>query len=365
MAAGMAACRASPFIPRFSVSALALLLTLLLTGVAAAESLVRRAAIGEPQTLDPQLWTYGQDGNIAQDLFQGLTTLDPAANVVPGQAESWSISPDGRTYTFKLRRNLQWSDGRPLTSADFLWSFRRLFDPATASPAVALLYVIRNARDVNRGAKPVTALGVRAPDPHTLMLELEHPAPYLLDLLVHRAFPVPRHVVEKHGRAWTRPQHIVSNGAFVFGEWRPGSHIRLLRNPRFHAADSVRLDAIHHVPIEDPKNAVVRYRAGELDVAVVLPSDQIDELRRNFGTQLRLVTQVGLEYLAFNTRRGATADPRVRRALSMAIDRELIVARITRAGEPAAWCLVPLGVLNYPQRGCADFAAQPQAQRRA
>lgn len=363
MAAGMAACRASPFIPRFSVSALALLLTLLLTGVAAAESLVRRAAIGEPQTLDPQLWTYGQDGNIAQDLFQGLTTLDPAANVVPGQAESWSISPDGRTYTFKLRRNLQWSDGRPLTSADFLWSFRRLFDPATASPAVSLLYVIRNARDVNRGAKPVTALGVRAPDPHTLMLELEHPAPYLLDLLVHRAFPVPRHVVEKHGRAWTRPQHIVSNGAFVFGEWRPGSHIRLLRNPRFHAADSVRLDAIHHVPIEDPKNAVVRYRAGELDVAVVLPSDQIDELRRNFGTQLRLVTQIGLEYLAFNTRRGATADPRVRRALSMAIDRELIVARITRAGEPAAWCLVPLGVLNYPQRGCADFAAQPQAQR--
>jgi oligopeptide transport system substrate-binding protein len=117
------------------------------------------------------------------------------------------------------------------------------------------------------------------------------------------------------------------------------------------------------VPIEDPKNAVVRYRAGELDVAVVLPSDQIDELRRNFGTQLRLVTQIGLEYLAFNTRRGATADPRVRRALSMAIDRELIVARITRAGEPAAWCLVPLGVLNYPQRGCADFAAQPQAQR--
>lgn len=339
-------------------------LSLLVASVnAGAESLVRRSATGEPQTLDPQLWTYGQDGNIAQDLFQGLTTLDPRADVVPGQAESWTISPDGRTYTFKLRRNLQWSDGRSITSADFLWSFRRLFDPATASPAVALLYVIRNGKDVNRGVKPVTALGVTAPDPYSLVLELEHPAPYLLDLLVHRAFPVPRHVVEKHGREWTRPQNIVSNGAFKFGEWRPGSHVRLVRNPRFHAASSVRLDAIHHVPIEDPKSAVVRYRAGELDVAVMLPSDQIDDLRRNFRDQLRLVTQIGLEYLAFNTRRGATADVRVRRALSMAIDRDLIVARITRAGEPPAWCMVPLGVVNYPQRGCADFASQPQAQR--
>lgn len=339
-------------------------LSLLVASVnAGAESLVRRSATGEPQTLDPQLWTYGQDGNIAQDLFQGLTTLDPRADVVPGQAESWTISPDGRTYTFKLRRNLQWSDGRSITSADFLWSFRRLFDPATASPAVALLYVIRNGKDVNRGVKPVTALGVTAPDPYSLVLELEHPAPYLLDLLVHRAFPVPRHVVEKHGREWTRPQNIVSNGAFKFGEWRPGSHVRLVRNPRFHAASSVRLDAIHHVPIEDPKSAVVRYRAGELDVAVMLPSDQIDDLRRNFRDQLRLVTQIGLEYLAFNTRRGATADVRVRRALSMAIDRDLIVARITRAGEPPAWCMVPLGVVNYPQRGCADFAGQPQAQR--
>jgi ABC-type oligopeptide transport system substrate-binding subunit len=330
---------------------------------ASAESLARRSATGEPQTLDPQLWAYGQDGNIAQDLFQGLTTLDPRADVVPGQAESWAISPDGRTYTFKLRRNLQWSDGRAISSADFLWSFRRLFDPSTASPAVALLYVIRNGKDVNRGAKPVSTLGVTAPDPYTLVLELEHPAPYLLDLLVHRAFPVPRHVIEKHGREWTRPQNIVSNGAFRFGEWRPGSHVRLVRNPRFHAAASVRLDAIHHVPIEDPKSAVVRYRAGELDVAVTLPSDQIDDLRRNFRDQLRLVTQIGLEYLAFNTRRGATADVRVRRALSMAIDRDLIVARITRAGEPPAWCMVPLGVVNYPQRGCADFAGQPQAQR--
>ena len=324
---------------------------------AEANSVVRRSSTGELQTLDPQTWTYGQDGNIAQDLFQGLTTLDPAANTIPGQAKSWTVSPDGKRYTFTLRDNLRWSDGRPLTSEDFLWSFRRLFDPKTAAPAVSLLYVIRNGRAVNTGALPVTALGVSAPNRGTVIVDLEHPAPYLADLLVHRAFPVPRHVIEKHGKQWTRPENIVSNGAFVFGEWRPGSHVRLDRNPRFHDAARVRLDSIYHIPIEDPKTALTRYRAGELDVLVTLPSEQLTELKANYGSQLRLVRQIGLEYLAFNTRRGATADVRVRRALSMAIDREMLVQRVTRADEPPAYCVVPEGVIHYPRRGCADFAS--------
>ena len=324
---------------------------------AEANSVVRRSSTGELQTLDPQTWTYGQDGNIAQDLFQGLTTLDPAASTIPGQAKSWTVSPDGKRYTFTLRDNLRWSDGRPLTSEDFLWSFRRLFDPKTAAPAVSLLYVIRNGRAVNTGALPVTALGVSAPNRGTVVVDLEHPAPYLADLLVHRAFPVPRHVIEKHGKQWTRPENIVSNGAFVFGEWRPGSHVRLDRNPRFHDAASVRLDSIYHIPIEDPKTALTRYRAGELDVLVTLPSEQLTDLKASYGSELRLVRQIGLEYLAFNTRRGATADVRVRRALSMAIDRELLVQRVTRAGEPPAYCVVPEGVIHYPRRGCADFAS--------
>jgi oligopeptide transport system substrate-binding protein len=329
----------------------------------ASEQVIRRSTTGEPQSLDPQIWTYGQDGNIAQDLFQGLTTLDPDANTVPGQAESWTVSSDGREYRFRLRAGLRWSDGTPLSSEDFLWSFRRLFDPRTASPAVSLLYVIRNGRRVNTGELPVNALGVRAPDPQIVIIELEHPAPYLLDLLVHRAFPVPRHVVERYGREWTRPENIVSNGPFLLDEWRPSSHVRLKKNPRFHAASSVKLEAIYHVPVEDPSRGVVRYRAGELDILVTLPSEQLNQLRKDFGAQLRLREQIGLEYLAFNTRRGPTADPRVRRALSMAIDRERIVERITRAGEPPAYCLVPLGVVNYPARGCADFERWSMQER--
>jgi oligopeptide transport system substrate-binding protein len=330
---------------------------------ATAEQLLRRSSTGEPQTLDPQLWLYGQDGNLAQDMFQGLTTVDAAARTIPGLAESWTVSPDGRRYVFRLRTGLQWSDGKTLDSGDFLYSFRRLFDPATASPSAALLYVIRNARLVNTGKLPVTALGVSAPDPRSFVIELEHPAPYLTELLVHRAFPVPRHVVDRYGRAWTRAGNFVSNGPFTLGEWRPGQFVRLIRNPRFHDAKNVRLDAVLHIPIEDPRAALVRYRAGELDIAISLPSDLIDELRRDFGRELHLVRQIGLEYLAFNTQRAPLDDVRVRRALSMAVDRQMLGARVLRAGEPAAYCLVPPGVRDYPQGGCADFASWPQARR--
>ncbi len=330
---------------------------------AAPERALRRSSTGEPSTLDPQLWTFGQDGNLAQDLFQGLTTLDAAARPVPGQAQSWTVSPDGRRYTFTLHPGLAWSDGVPIDSATFLWSLRRLFDPRTAAPSASLLYVIRNAREVNTGALPPERLGVTAPNPRTVVIELTQPAPYLLDLLVHRAFPVPRHAIEQWGREWTRAGRIVSNGAFVLGEWRPGSHVKLLRNPRFHEASQVRLDAIYHVPVEDPSAALRRYRAGELDIVVSVPSDQLAMARREFGSQLHLVQQIGLEYLAFNSRRGPTADPRVRRALSMAVEREVLSKRLLQAGEPAAFCVVPPGVVNYPERGCADFATWPAARR--
>lgn len=324
---------------------------------------MRRSSTGEVQTLDPQLWVYGQDGNVAQDIFHGLTTVDAAARVVPGSAASWVVSADGKRYTFKLRRGLQWSDGTPISSADFLYSFRRLFDPTSAAPSASLLYVIESGRDVNTGKRPVTDLGVFTPDANTVEIRLEHPAPYLLDLLVHRAFPVPKHAVERWGRDWTRPDRIVSNGPFVVSEWRPNAYVKLLKNPRFHAAADVKLAGVLHIPVEDPRAALARYRAGALDVAVSLPSDLIADLRREYGPQLRLTQQIGLEYLAFNTRRAPTNDARVRRALSMAIDRDALSKSILKAGEPPAYCLVPPGVEHYPMRGCADFAALAQAAR--
>ena len=142
-------------------------------------------------------------------------------------------------------------------------------------------------------------------------------------------------------------------------EWRVGSYVKLLRNPRFHEAALVKLDAVYHIPVEDPSAALRRYRAGELDVAVSLPSEQMDQLRAEYGSQLHRVQQIGLEYYVFNVRRAPFNDVRVRRALSMAIERPVIGEKILKAGEPAAYCLVPPGVVNYPLGGCADFAPWP------
>lgn len=326
---------------------------------AAGEVALRRQSLGDPQTMDPQLWVYGQDGNLAQDMFQGLTTVDVHANAVPGQARSWDVSADGKTYTFKLRRGLQWSDGRPLDSRDFLWSMHRLFDPRTASPSASLLYVIRNARAVNTGKKSVTELGVRTPDAHTVVFELEHPAPYFIDLIVHRAFPVPRHVIEKFGRDWTRAGNHVSNGAFKLGEWRPNAFVKLVRNPTFHEASTVKLDAVYHIPIEDPNIALTRFRAGQLDIVVSVPSDKLDDARRDFPQELHLYQQIGLEYYVINTRRPPFNDARVRRALSLAVDRDTLTRLVLRAGEKPAYCVVPPGVKNYQSQQCLEKKSLP------
>ncbi len=314
---------------------------------AGAEVALRRQSLGDPQTLDPQLWVYGQDGNLAQDLFQSLTTVDPAANTVPGQAESWQLSADGKTYTFRLRPGLRWSDDHKLDSEDFLWSFHRLFDPKTAAPSASLLYVIRNARAINTGKMAVDRLGVRTPDARTVIIELEHPAPYFTDILVHRAFPVPRHVIEKFGRDWTRPGNHVSNGAFKLAAWRLNAYVKLVRNPLFHEAATVKLDAVYHIPIEDPNTALTRFRAGELDIVVSLPSEKIDDARRDFAQELHLFQQIGLEYYVINTKRAPFTDPRVRRALSLAVDRDTLTRLVLRAGERPAYCVVPPGVVNY------------------
>jgi oligopeptide transport system substrate-binding protein len=231
-----------------------------------------------------------------------------------------------------------------------------------------LLYVIRNARAVNTGRLGVEQLGVRAPDKRTVIVELEHPAPYFTEILVHRAFPVPRHVIEQHGRDWTRAGKLVSNGAFTLAEWRPNAHVKLQRNPRFHEAHTVRLDAVYHIPVEDPNVALTRFRAGELDIVVSLPSERIDDLRRDFKRELHLVPQIGLEYYAINTTRPPFNDVRVRRALSLAIDRDRLTRLVLRAGERTAFCVVPPGVVNYEPQRCgatAPTAAGAAANARA
>ncbi len=324
---------------------------------------VRRSGIGDASTLDPHRWVDGWEGNIVMDLFQGLTTLDAAANVVPGIARSWQVSKDGKTYTFQLREDARWSDGVPVTAGDVVFSFRRILDPQTASPAAALLYLIKNGQAINSGSMTADKLGVTAGDATTVIIELTEPAPYFPELIVHRGLLAPRHVIERHGDRWARPATMVSNGAFMLDEWIPQVHVRLVRNPLFHSAGEVRLEVMYHMPSEDLSTGLKQYRAGEIDILSVIPPGRLQWVKDNLPDELHLTPVLGLDYYVFNVNKPPFDDDRVRQALSMAVDREVITQRITGAGEPPAYGLVPPGVLNYPSPARAGFADMPNQDR--
>jgi oligopeptide transport system substrate-binding protein len=304
----------------------------------------------EPISLDPAKNTSIQGDNVVSDLFVGLVTSDAAGKAIPGAALSWTSSPDGLVWTFKLRPAV-WSDGTPVTADDFVYSLRRLQDPKAAIEYSYLAYLVKNAEQVNAGKAPAEALGARAIDPQTLELTLEHPAPYLPELLKHHIFyPVPAHVVRKWGDAWIDPAHFVSNGPFTLGAWKLGDHIRLTKNPRFYDARNVCLDEVYYYPTVDSISAERRVRRGELDLNIDIQSNRIAYLRQpdQIPAYVHTYTWLGVDYLAFNTRLAKFKDRRVRQALTMAIDRDFIVDKLLRGGMEPAYAFTPPGVANYP-----------------
>ncbi len=315
------------------------------SGPAKAEQAVHRGNRGEPDTLDPHKTANGWEASIAMEVFMGLTSGGPGGELLPGMAESWTVSDDGLTYTWTLRDGLQWSDGEALTSADFVYSYRRLLDPATASSFASLLYPIKNAKAVNTGQLDTAALGVSASDDLTVVMTLEHPAPYLPQMLIHRGLPVPRHAVEKHGTRWTRPENFVGNGAFTLAEWVPQSHVRLERNPMFFDAAAVRLDALYFHPTENLGAGLAQFRAGDLDVLPALPSDRLQWARENMPESLRVMPSLGVEYLVFNVNAPPFDDVRVRQALSAAVNRPVLAQNFLKGGERDAYSIVHPGVM--------------------
>ncbi|MCP5472048.1 MAG: peptide ABC transporter substrate-binding protein [Sinobacteraceae bacterium] len=314
-----------------------------------AQKVLRTGHPGEPDSLDPHIAIAAPSLVVINDLFESLLTLDSHGRPIAGAAERYSVSPDGRIYTFTLRQGLQFSDGRPIDSADFLYSFRRLADPRTASTALAAwIDLIEGGRAVVRGQQPVTTLGVAAPDPRTVQIKLVVPAPYFPSIAAFPVFaPMPRHVIDQHGRNWTRPEYFVSNGPYVLDQWRPGQMVRAKRNPRFHAAASVKIDAIEYRPIIDLNAGLRMFQTGALDALTNFPPERLDWLRQNMPRELRLSPSLGITVYVINHRLPKFADPRVRRALSLAIDRDVITTRIVRAGDTPAWGIVPSGMSGY------------------
>ncbi len=316
-----------------------------------AESVIYRGVYGEPESLDPHRSRLVSETTMLLDLFEGLTTHDVDGNVVAGAAEEWSVSQDGLTWTFRLRPGLKWSDGEPLKSADFLYSFRRAMTPATASAIADRLFVIRNAQAVMRGEVGPRELGVSAPGPEELVLTLAHPAPQLPTLLANGVgLPLPRHALERWGDDWNQPGRMVGNGAYVLTERRAGDRVRLERNIHFRAADSVRMDAVVYMPSDSIDTQVNRFRAGELHINrnPGFPPQRKALLERQLGTDVVRVTPYPLSvFLRVNHKREPLDNPDVRLALALAIDRDKIARLVLKSGEQPAYHLVPSSVSGY------------------
>ena len=238
-----------------------------------------------------------------------------------------------------------------------VYSFRRLLDPATAGVFAALLYIVKGARAMNGGTAPAAGLGVSAPDLATVLIDLDAPAPYLPQILANAyCAVVPRHVIAAAGDAWTRPGAMVSSGAYTLESWRPHEAIALVRNPRYHDAANVRVSRVVYVPTEDLTSAVARFRSGELDMQIDMPLSQVERLRAELPLEARLSPTLITYYLAVNTMEPKFGDGRVRRALSLAIDRDVLTQKVLRGGEvPAASFVSPM-VSGYkpPQMEFAD-----------
>lgn len=310
--------------------------------------LYRRGNDADPETLDPHRSSTVAEAHILRDLFEGLLTYDNRGAIIPGAAESWTISDDRRTYTFRLRTEGRWSNGEPVEAGAFVYALRRILAPATAAKYAEVLFPIRNAAAVNAGAMSPDQLGVTAPDPRALVIALDNPTPYLLELLTHQtSLPVHPASVERFGDAFTRPGNLVSNGPYRLRDLVPNDRITLVRNPHFHAVAEVAIPEVAFLPTPDLASAVRRYAAGEIDSLADLPGDQMVALKRRFGDQVVLGPGLGLYALAVNTRKAPFSDPRVRRALSLAIDRPYLAEALWGGTMSPAWSFCPPGLDNY------------------
>ena len=330
-------------------------LALAFSGAAQAEKVLRVGNDGEPQSMDPHYISTVQTSRLSDDMIMGLLTYGQDGQPIPGAAESWTISEDGKTYTFKLRDHM-WSDGTPVTAEDFVYAWRRLLAPDTGAEYASLLYIVKGAEEVNSGKAGPETLGVRAVDDTTLEVELTAPAPYFLAQLAHQtAFPVPKHAVEKFGRDWTKPENIVVNGPYILTEWQPKVQATLVKNDKFYDAANVAIDKVVYYAMEDRTAMQKRFRAGEIDIARDIASEQIDWLRENLADSLRIAPYAGIYYYVFRSDKEPFTDPRVRKALSMAINREVITDKVLRTGELPAYSFVPPGTGNYGEPKYASF----------
>lgn len=318
----------------------------------------------EPDSLDAQKARSVEAQRVLMDICEGLTTLDRHGAVAPGIARQWSVSADGKTYTFRLRHDARWSTGQPVVAQDFVAGLRRLVDPHTGSDYADVASVIANAPAIIAGRLPVDSLGVTAPDPYTVVIKLHALAPYLPALMAHPATcPVDPAVLARYGTSYAQPGHLPSDGAFVLTQWAHGSYIDLTRNPYYWRNSATRLDGVRYLISVDENAELNLYRAGELDVISTIPRSEFGWIESHLGNQLHITPILGTYYYGFNLRRAPfKGQAGLRRALAMVIDRDKLVRLVLRTGEQPAYGWVPPGIAGYVPQSPA-WRQLPLAQR--
>ncbi|WP_422139415.1 peptide ABC transporter substrate-binding protein [Endozoicomonas sp. ALC020] len=336
------------------------------TQLAQVQELVRGNG-AEPASLDPQK-VEGSPGNkVVKDLFEGLVNQDAEGNVIPGQAESWSISDDNKVFTFKIRDTAKWSNGDTVTAHDFVFGFRRAVDPVTASRYSWYMEIptIVNASEIIKGEQPVESLGVKALDDKTFQVTLEKPVPYFIKMLAHYTmFPAPEKVIKKYGNNWTKPENIVSNGAYKMEKWVVNERITLSRNAQYWNNEQTVIDKVTFLPVSG-NIELTRYKAGEIDFTngiTPIPVQHFASLQKSIPDEIKITPRLSTYYYEFNEKVKPFDDARVRKALSYAINRNAIAKYVMKQGETPAYTFTPKSVAGFipPE---IDYSKMTQAER--
>ncbi len=331
------------------------------------ESMLHRGVGEEPESLDYHKSRSSQAGHVQRDFGEGLVGFSRDGQLRPAAAESWTISADGTEYLFELRPDARWSNGDPVTAADFVFSLRRLVDPATAALYTASVSEVKNAGAIFEGAMTADQLGAEAVSDLELRITLEQPVPYFLSLLTHPSmFPVHPGSVEQYGDLHARAGNLVTNGAYRLVSWEFGSYFELERNEHYWDNANTAIDRVRHYVTPDPSAELNRYRAGELHITRTIPPEMFGQMQEERPDEVFVSPALGVYYYGFNMTQPPFADnPKLREALSMAIDRDTIVQIVGR-GEAPAYSWVPNGIAGYDsQKVSWSGLTREERERRA
>ena len=318
----------------------------------------------EVESLDPQKVSGVPEANIIRDLLEGLINQDDEGNLVPGVATSWTTE-DNKVWIFNLRKDAKWSNGDPVTADDFVYTWRRLGDPNTGSPYASYLSMtaMKNATNIIEGKKPIESLGVEALDKNTLQVTLDNPLSYFASMLVHTSMkPVHKATVEKYGDKWTSVDTYVGNGAYKLEKWVVNERIVLNRNPNYWDNANTVINMVTYLPIENQVAEMNRYLAGEVDITNEVPSEHIKRLKKDYSDDLKITPYLCTYYYEFNMLKKPFDNLDVRKALSYAIDREVLTKLVIGKGDTSAYNFTHLAT-NGLEIDTPEFAKMTQKER--